>query len=122
MLDLNIVIENKKGEFESFEDEDDDGTYKYPLKGVTFPTSYGHIEGFHSEDDQDLDIFVGTGDMFGSFQVWRYEVPLETKFVMNVTEEEWNAIITEYKPVIKTQKIYKDREEFESALLLFKNK
>ncbi len=116
-----ITIENTKGSYQIFEDDSDDGTYKYPLKGVTFPTDYGFIEGYKDESGVDLGVFVGSGDLYGSFQVWRYDVPLETKMVMNVTEKEWQEILKEYKPVIKGEpKIYKDKSEFEAAVEKFK--
>ncbi|MES2436938.1 MAG: hypothetical protein V4519_02910 [Patescibacteria group bacterium] len=119
-MNLKITIENKKRSFKTFEDEDDDGTYKYPLRGVTFPTNYGFIEGYRGEDGDELDVFVGSGDLYASFQVWRYDVPLETKFCMNITQKEWDEILAEYKPVIKTQTVYKTKEDFEKAVEGFK--
>ena len=119
---LKITIENKKGTFKTLEDEDDDGMYKYPLKGVTFPVDYGFIDGYKGEGGSPLHVFVGSGTLFGSFQIWSYDVPLETQMVMNVTQKEWDEIIAEYKPVIKGEpKFFKDKEEFEKELEEFKS-
>ncbi len=116
-----IIIENTKGSYKSFEIENDPIWKEYPLKGVTYPVDYGHIEGYKSEDDQDLDIFVGTGSLNGYIKVWRCDTPIETKIVSSVTEEEWNNIIAAFNPVLKDQHMCSTQEEFDSVLDQFKN-
>jgi inorganic pyrophosphatase len=78
---LAICIENPKGSYKSFEIENDPVWKDYPLKGVTYPVDYGYIENYRSEDNQDLDVFVGTGESNGYMKIWRCDVPAETKFV-----------------------------------------
>ncbi len=111
-----IIIENPKGSYKSFEIENDPVWKDYPLAGVTYPVDYGYIEGYKSEDGHDLDVFVGTGALNGYIKMWRYDVPLETKFAIHVSEEEWNAIIKIYTPVLKEQKLFDTDVEFEGVL------
>ncbi len=118
--DLKIVIENPKGSYKSFEIENDPVWKDYPLAGVTYPVDYGYIEGYKSEDDHDLDVFVGTGELNGYMKVWRYDIPLETKFMMNVSQEEWDGIIAIYNPVIKEKRLFGSEEEFTKTLNLYK--
>jgi inorganic pyrophosphatase len=101
LKDLRIVLENPKGSYKSFESEDGSEASTYPLKGITYPVDYGHIEGFVGEDGDDLDVFVGTGSIQGFIKVWRLDVPEETKAVLNVTEEEFEAIKDVFEPVLK---------------------
>lgn len=89
---LSIVIENSAGSYRDFETEGDPIWNGYPLKGVTYPVQYGYIEGYTSEDGQDLDIFVGSGESDGYIVVRRLDVPLETKFFMNCTHDEIKKI------------------------------
>ncbi len=95
-----IVIENKKGSYKSFETENDPVSSTYPLKGVTYPVDYGYIEGYKSEDDEDLDIFIGSGDRYGMIKVWRLDVPIETKFITNVTEKEYEETLHKAEALI----------------------
>lgn len=115
-----IVIENKKGSYKSFETEDDPVQSDYPLKGVTYPVDYGYIEGYKSEDDEDLDIFIGSGDRHGMIKVWRLDVPIETKFISNVTEKEYEEIIKEFNPVLRDKKLFVNEIEFINALEEYK--
>lgn len=115
-----IVIENPKGSYKSFEIENDPVWKDYPLAGVTYPVDYGYIDGYKSEDGHDLDVFVGSGDLNGYIKIWRYDVPIETKFAMDVTEKEWNEIIAIFSPVIKVKKLFKSSAEFEKALSLYR--
>jgi hypothetical protein len=112
----HVVIENPKGSYKSFEIEDDPVWKDYPLAGVTYPVDYGYVEGYKSEDNEDLDIFVGSGDQNGYIRIWRYDVPIETKFVRNVTEDEWNQILKVFSPVLKDQGLFAGEEEFRSTL------
>lgn len=117
---LKFVIENPKGSYKSFETKNDPTWEKYPLAGVTFPVDYGYIDGYKSEDDHDLDVFIGTGNLNGYMKVWRYDVPIETKFMHGVTESEWDEIVKIYAPVIKENKVFANEEEFFSMLNLYK--
>jgi hypothetical protein len=119
-MERKIIIENPKGSYKSFEIDGDPIWKDYPLSGVTYPVDYGYIEGHKSEDNHDLDVFVGSGDLNGYFKMWRYDVPLETKFVMNVTTEEWDEIAKIFSPVIKEQKLFGSNDEFEGFLALYK--
>ncbi len=114
-----IVIENPKGSYKSFEIENDPVWKDYPLAGVTYPVDYGYIDGYKSEDGHDLDVFVGSGILNGYIKIWRYDVPIETKFALNVTQKEWDDIIKTFSPVIREQKVFDTTEEFEKALSLY---
>jgi inorganic pyrophosphatase len=58
---FKIIIENPKGSHKVFVEDGDTSEWRdYPLKGVTYPVDYGYIEGYKSEDGEDLDIFVGS--------------------------------------------------------------
>lgn len=117
---LKIKIENPRGSYKSFEIENDSVSKDYPLKGVTYPVDYGYIEGYVSEDGEDLDVFVGSGDLNGYIKVWRYDTPIETKFIKNVTKDEWDAIIAQFKPVIKESECFASQERFVEALKMYK--
>lgn len=119
MHDLIIKIENKAGAYKSFHTEGDSVWEKYPLKGVMYPVDYGYIEGYEGEDGAELDIFVGTGTLLGFIKVWRLDVPEETKMFRNLTEQELNSVLTEFKPVLVTHKIL-DEESFYKLVDAFK--
>ncbi len=110
--DLTIIIENPKGSYKSFDVGDDPVWKDYPLKGVTYPVDYGYIKGYQSEDGHDLDVFKGSGTVNGYIRVWRYDVPIETKFVIGASEVEWQEIIDTFRPVLKEQKRFIDEAEF----------
>ena len=118
--DLKVVIENPKGSYKSFEIEHDPTRKDYPLAGVTYPVDYGYIEGYKSEDDEDLDVFVGSGVLNGFMKVWRYDVPIETKFILSVTEQELEKIMNTFAPVIQERGVFKDEKEFTDMLSLYK--
>jgi hypothetical protein len=120
MKDLKLVIENPKGSYKSFEIENDPVWKNYPLAGVTYPVDYGYADGYKSEDNHDLDVFVGSGDLNAYIKIWRYDVPIETKFAIGVTEEEWKEIVTIFAPVIKEKYLFKTEEEFRNNLILYK--
>jgi len=122
MNDLNITIENKAGTYKSFHTEGDPIWDKYPLKGVTYPVDYGYIEGYTGEDDADLDVFIGSGNLNGYIKVWRLDVKEETKILKNVTQAEIDAIINEFKSVITSTGIFTNKTEFEKFLATFSNK
>lgn len=98
LSELKFVIENPKGSYKKFADT----LEEYPILGVTFPTHYGYIDGYISEDGHDLDVFVGSGDQYGIMRVNRDDVPggTETKIMLYVTSDEYTAIESAYAPVI----------------------
>ncbi|MES3004481.1 MAG: hypothetical protein V4690_00030 [Patescibacteria group bacterium] len=108
-LKLKIVIENPKGTYKKFADSLDE----YPILGVTFPTHYGYIDGYASEDGHDLDLFIGSGDVHGIMRVNREEEGkhyIETKILLYVTESEYLEIEKEYKLVIAAMRKVNENE------------
>lgn len=107
-LELKFVIENPKGSYKKFADTLDE----YPILGVTFPTHYGYIDGYMSEDHHDLDVFIGSGNLFGILRVKRDDVPggIETKVMFYVTEKEYEEIEQAYKLVIHEMKTLNEEE------------
>lgn len=92
---LTFTLENLKGSYKSFGDNPE-----YPLKGVTYPVDYGYVEGYKGEDGDELDMFFGSGEKCGYIKVWRLDVPEETKFFVQLTEEELEKVLNEFKPVL----------------------
>lgn len=117
--DLKIVIENLTGSYKKFADSLDD----YPVLGVTYPTHYGYIEGYASEDGHDLDVFIGNGKMFGLMRVKRDEIKsgLETKFLLGVNQSEIDNIKQQFAPVVDTLETF-DESGFLSKLEEFRVK
>lgn len=114
-------LEKQPGEYKDFQVAEGDS---YPLKGVTYPVSYGDIEGYTGEDGHPLDVFVGEdGDIFGYFQVARPDVAggKEHKFYLFVTEDEEAAIYKEFAPVLLDHARYNTLEELQQAVRPFKN-
>lgn len=111
-------IEKMAGEYKDFDTVDPD----YPLKGVTYPVSYGDIEGYLGEDGVNLDVFMGTGGAYSGFiKVYRSELTDgEHKFYVNVTETEEASILSEFKPVLLAHKRFNSMEELLVALESFK--
>ena len=107
-LELKFVIENPKGSYKKFADT----LEEYPVLGVTFPTHYGYIDGYVSEDGHDLDMFIGSGNLYGILRVNRDDVPdgIETKIILYVTENEYQQIQEAYSPVIQEIKMLSDQE------------
>ncbi len=117
--------------FDTFRTEKQPGEYKdfhvaegdpYPLKGVTYPTYYGDIEGYTGEDSHPLDVFVGTGDIFAFFTVARPDVPSgsEHKFCINLTPEEEAKILETFKPVLLEHGRFESLEAIIAAIEPFK--
>lgn len=119
-MEPNIVIENPKGSYRSFEIENDPVWKKYPLAGVTYPVDYGYLEGYKSEDGHDLDVFVGTGLLNGYIKIWRCDVPIETKVVWHVSESEFDGILKTFGPVLREHKILATEADFEKFLAAFR--
>lgn len=104
--DLRITIENPRGSYKKFK-------AGYPVSGVTFPTHYGYIQNYASEDNRDLDVFLGNGDLFGFIVMYRPSCPdnKETKTFIQISEKELNAIKKAYEPVIEEVTLV-DQETF----------
>jgi len=117
--DLRFVIENLRGSYKKFTDSLDE----YPILGVTYPTHYGYIKGFVSEDNHDLDVFVGDGQLFGYIRVKRDDVPngIETKVFIHISEKEYEEIKQAYKPVLAEINTFSNETEFISFLNTFKD-
>ncbi|MDP3779446.1 MAG: hypothetical protein Q8R30_05395 [bacterium] len=118
--ELSIVIENAAGTYKSFEIEGYPVWKDYPLQGVTYPVDYGYIEEHTGEDGADLDAFVGSGELNGYIKVWRCDVPLETKFAVGVTADEWEKILKIFASVIKEHVLFENDEDFYAALEQYK--
>jgi len=98
---INYSIEYKSGEIKTIDDDD------YPLKQIKYPVDYGIINGgYIAEDDDDLDIFVGSGDLFGYITVYRPDCVgfKETKMIYKVTKIEYNRIKKEFSKVLLDEK------------------
>jgi len=107
---FKITIENPKGSYKSFGTENDPIWSSYPLKGITYPVDYGCIEGYEGEDGAELDVFVGTGDLQGYIRVWRLDVPIETKFFIQVSDAELKAIKNAFAPILRETEIIRDAD------------
>ena len=107
-LQLKFVIDDPKGTYRKFADSLDE----YPILGVTMPTHYGHLVGYRGEDSDDLDVFIGSGDIHGFLKVNRGDVPggVETKILVFVTSEEYSQIEEAYKPVINHMKTISEED------------
>lgn len=89
-----IEIDRPKGYRKTF------GTPDGPKK-VTYPTDYGFFVGVNNpDDDEEADVFVGTGDLYGRFQkgdnlsgTWK---PDERKWYWGLTQEELDAVKAMY--------------------------
>ena len=89
-----IEIDRPKGYRKTF------GTPSGPKK-VTYPTDYGFFVGVNNpDDDEEADVFVGTGTLYGRFQkgdnlsgTWK---PDERKWYWGLTQEELDAVKAMY--------------------------
>lgn len=118
--DLKIIIENLRGSYKKFADSLDE----YPILGVTYPTHYGYIKGYVSEDNQDLDVFIGNGSLLGYIKVRRDDTPegIETKVFLHISDDEYNKIIEIYEPVLSEKEVIETEDDFLSFLESFKDK
>lgn len=105
-----IVIENSKGSYKKFADSLDE----YPILGVAFPCDYGYIDGYIGEDTHDLDVFSGSGNLFGYIVVKRDDVEggLETKMLYKISEEELKEIPKQYNPVLESMDLLNSENIF----------
>jgi hypothetical protein len=110
-------VEKQAGEYKDFGDVGD-----YPLKGVTYPVAYGDIEGYVGEDGANLDIFMGNqGKVCGYIKVFRPELADgEHKFYLNVTDEEEQAILEQFAPVIMKGHRFETEDELYAAIEPFR--
>lgn len=111
-------IEKQKGEYKEFSPNDD-----YPLKGVTYPVSYGDIEGYIAEDGANLDFFVGStqNGLCGYIKVYRPELLNgERKFYYNLSDSEEAAVLDEFGPVILEAARYSTFGELVDAIRIYK--
>ncbi|HRH31648.1 MAG TPA: hypothetical protein PK950_03200 [Candidatus Paceibacterota bacterium] len=113
----SISVENQKGTSKLFVDDDEISTY--PLKSVIYPVDYGSIKGYIGEDGDDLDIFIGSGELAGYIKVWRLDVPEEVKFFIQVTPKEVEEIKAAFKPVLLACEVLSD-ESFEEKIEKYK--
>lgn len=92
-------IEKHMGERKDFGLAPDD---PYPLKGVTYPSDYGDIEGYIGEDGANLDFFIGNGGAnYGFIRVYRPELENgEHKFYVKLTDEQVVGVLSEFDPVL----------------------
>ena len=113
--ELKVVIENPKGSYKSFDIEGDFVWEKYPLTGVVYPVDYGYIDGYTGEDGHDLDVFVGSGNLFGFIKIWRMDVPEETKILAKVTQEELDQILQTFSPALLSHTLLTEQECMEKV-------
>ena len=120
IYDLKIVIENIRGSYKKFADT----VEEYPVLGVTFPVHYGYIEGYTGEDTHDLDVFVGSGDLFGYIRMSRPDVEggVETKMYIQLSEKELSDVLLAYKPVIEETNSFKTEDELLAYIEQFRGK
>ena len=89
-----VTIDRPKGYRKTF------GTPSGPKK-VTYPVDYGFFTGItNPDDDEEADVFVGTGDLYGRFMKgdnlsgkWQ---PDERKWYWGLTQEELDAVKAMY--------------------------
>lgn len=105
LFDLQITVENVRGSYKKFSEG-------YPVPGVTFPTHYGFMQGYKSEDGHDLDVFLGDGDLHGYIKMKRPSFPdgVETKMCVFVSQGELVAINEAYAPVMIEVKLLNEDE------------
>lgn len=102
--DLLITIENLKGSYKKF-------SSGYPISGVTFPTHYGYIQGYSSEDGKDLDVFLGNGELCGYIKMFRPTCPngIETKTFIHLSQKELEDVVVAYGEVVREKKLLKEQ-------------
>lgn len=112
-------LEMQPGDYKDFHVSPDD---PYPLKGVTYPTQYGDIEGYTGEDGHPLDVFVGTGNILGFFQVYRPDVEgeIEHKFCLNLTNQEESQVLEVFAPVLREHGRFDTLDELIEAMEPFR--
>lgn len=115
-------LEKPKGTYKQFRDPTDPVLKNYPIEGVTYPTDYGYLPSHVGEDDDDLDLFRGSGQLYGAFRVSRPDAKggAETKFLAGLTPEEYEAVTTAFKPVLAGDPETFDQNEFLQRLEAFR--
>ncbi len=97
----------------------------YPLKGVTYPVDYGHIEGYTGEDDHELDLFVGSNPngVIGYVLVFRGDDrPDEHKFLVGLTEQELAMVQDQLEPVLVGHDTFSNLNDLLDAIKKYKDK
>ncbi len=115
-----IVIENVRGSYKKFAESLDE----FPILGVTFPTHYGYIKGYVSEDMHDLDVFLGNGNLHGYLKILRDDVAqghIETKVFTHVSLDELKKIELAYAPVLKKTVRLTDEKAFLDFISAYKD-
>lgn len=117
--DIEYEIENPKGSKKVFVNKSN----PYPIKTMIYPVDYGYIKNnYMAEDGAELDLFVGNGNLFGYFVVFRPDIPKETKMIYKCTKSEVDSIIAAFKPVILNHSSLRNEKEFIKFIQKFKGK
>lgn len=97
----------------------------YPLKGVTYPVDYGNIPGYTTEDNHELDLFVGNdpdGEA-GSLVVDRgSSIGHERKFYVALTKDELTLVLQQLQPVLIDHQELSDVPSLIEAIAPYKDK
>lgn len=119
-----FTLEKPKGAYKQFRDPSNPLLKNYPLEGVTYPTDYGYLPGYVGEDEDDLDVFQGSGSSHGLMRVNRPDVPggAETKVLYNLTPEERLAVLQAFKPVLSGDPEELDTDALLQRMTAFKSK
>jgi hypothetical protein len=101
-----FTVDQPRGSYRRFRDPSDAVLKDYPIEGVTYPTDYGYLPGYVGEDDDDLDVFKGSGGKHGVMRVNRPDVKggSETKLLYGMTPEEMSAVISAFGPVVNSRR------------------
>ena len=107
-----------KGDYKQFKDPNDPVLKNYPIDGVTYPVNYGYLPGYTAEDDDDLDVFFGSGNQYGHIAVNRPDVAggVERKMLYRVTPDELAAIENAFKPVLSGKPAVMEASKFRELL------
>lgn len=111
-------IDKPKGTYKQFRDPSDPALKDYPIDGVTYPVNYGYLPGYVAEDEDDLDVFFGSGNQYGSMTVNRPDVAggIERKLLYRVTPDELGAIEQAFNPVLSSKPEIINQRKFRDLL------
>jgi hypothetical protein len=115
-------VDRPRGSYKQFRDPADPLLKDYPIEGVTYPTDYGFLPGYVAEDDDDLDVFKGSGSTHGFMRVSRPDARggAETKFMYGLTPEEFAAVTAAFRPVLSGEPETVDEATLVGRLASFK--
>jgi inorganic pyrophosphatase/uncharacterized protein YjeT (DUF2065 family) len=101
-----FTVDQPRGSYRQFRDPSDAALKDYPIEGVTYPTDYGYLPGYVGEDDDDLDVFKGSGGTHGVMRVNRPDARggAETKLLYGMTPEEMSAVLKAFGPVVNSHR------------------